>query len=279
MNKKVVSLYPEFGLNKPLAGLYLREGLFADSESDEPYIYANFLSSLDGRIAWREEQEKDYQLPQALKSDEDFRLFLELYAHADCIVTHGGYMRALNAGRLGNVLQIPQVDWAQDIHQWRQSQGLAAAPDVVVLSASLDFSLHQSLYNSAQQVHLCSGANANQQKCSEWLQQGYTVQRLGQGDYVEAKPLYQFLQQQQYRRVYLVAGPLLLQELLLHGYVRRFFMTISHQFLGGEDIQTIIPSLKMNDWGHMQLQQLYMGETNADRIGQWYAEFTPKKVT
>ena len=35
------------------------------------------------------------QLTKILTSKEDFRLFLELYAQADCLITHGGYLRAL----------------------------------------------------------------------------------------------------------------------------------------------------------------------------------------
>ena len=276
VNKKVVSLYPEFAGTKSLQGLYLDADLLTNAVSSGPCIYANFLTSLDGRIAWRESQDVAYQLPDALKSDEDFRLFLELYAHADCIVTHGGYMRALNQGHLGNVLQIPDLDWTQDIHCWREQQGLAPAPDVVVLSAGLDFPLHQSLYNSAQKVHLCTGANAPAEKLQEWSQQGFSVQHLGSGDNVQAGPLYEFLQQQKYRRVYLVAGPVLLEDLLLHGYVHRFFMTISHQFLGGDDFLTIIPSLKLKAKGHMQLLRLHMGETEAGQPGQWYAEFAPQ---
>ena len=123
MNKEVVCLYPEFGVAEPLKGLYLRRDFHAAQNANRPFVYANFLSSLDGRIAWRDSHQDAYQLPELLKSDEDFRLCLELYAHADCIITHAGYMRALAAGYLGNVLQIPRSSWTEDIHDWRQKRG------------------------------------------------------------------------------------------------------------------------------------------------------------
>lgn len=273
MNKKVISLYPASGEHIDLAGLYLRDDLLIEKADQSPLVYANFLTSLDGRIAWRDTQDTHYQLPAELKSDADFRLFLELYAHADCIVTHGGYMRSLAAGRLGNVLQIPSLDWTQDIHQWRAARGLSPAPDVVILSGSLDFPWHPSLDESSQQVHIVTGANASQRAKQKWQDCGHEVHVLGAGEQVDAQPLHAFLQAKNYRRVYLVAGPQLLQELLLYSCVDRFFMTLSHQLLGGGDFQSLIPAYPLGQQGHLQLQQMYMNVSNPKEAGQWYADF------
>ena len=278
MNKEVVCLYPEFGVAEPLHGLYLRRNFCADGNSQRPFVYANFLSSLDGRIAWRNSQQEHYQLPATLKSDEDFRLFLELYAHADCIITHGGYMRALAAGRLGNVLQIPQLAWTQDIHDWRKQRGLAPAPDVVILSGSLDFPWHESLDVFQQKVHIATGACASAGKKQYWIDQGHVVHELGADTYVEATPLIDFVSQQGYQSVYLVAGPQLLQELLMHAYVDRFFMTICHQLLGGDDFKSLVPDRKLDEKGRLQMQRLYMDRENSSMLGQWYAEFSSKSL-
>ena len=274
MNKDVVCLYPEFGVAEPLQGLYLRRNFRADGNSQRPFVYANFLSSLDGRIAWRDSPRENYQLPAVLKSDEDFRLFLELYAHADCIITHGGYMRALAAGRLGNVLQIPQLAWTQDIHTWREQQGLAPAPDVIIISGSLDFPWHDSLDNYQQKVHIVTGTGAQADKKQHWQDRGHVVHELGTQLHVDAKPLIEFAAAQGYKSVYLVAGPQLLQELLMHSYVDRFFMTVCHQLLGGDDFKSLVPDLKLGDKGRMQMQRLYMDCENSSMLGQWYAEFS-----
>lgn len=274
MNKKVISLYPATGDQYELAGLYLRDDLLTVKDDQSPLIYANFLTSLDGRIAWRQTEDMHYQLPDELKSDADFRLFLELYAHADCIVTHGGYMRSLAAGRLGNVLQIPKLDWTQYIHQWRAAHNLSPAPDVVILSGSLEFPWHASLDDSAQQVHIVTGAHPVEKAKQEWQQRGHQVHVLGSGKQVDAQPLQAFLQAKNYRRVYLVAGPQLLQELLLYSYVDRFFMTFSHQLIGGDDFQSLIPGYPLGMQGHLQLRQLYMYTSSPTEAGQWYADFS-----
>ncbi len=274
MNKAVVCLYPEFGVSELLQGLYLRRDLLADEVSRHPFVYANFLTSLDGRIAWRNPQEEHYQLPAILKSDEDFRLFLELYAHADCIITHGGYMRALSAGRLGNVLQIPRLESTQDLYDWRKNKGLSPTPDVVIVSGSLDFPWHDSLDATQQRVHIATGGCPKEECKEQWAKKGHDIHVLGAGVHVDANPLMEFIGNQGYRSVYLVAGPQLLQELLLHGYIDRFFMTMRHQLLGGNDFKSLIPEYKLGKKGCMRLQRLYMDDVNSNMPGQWYAEFS-----
>ena len=278
MSKKVVHLYPGSGESVPLRGLYLRPDLPVLDKIEEntslPYIYANFLTSLDGRIALREEGKDYYQLPGQLKSDEDFMLFLELYARADCIITHGGYMRALNAGRLGNVLQLPESSDTQYMHDWRQQQGLKKNPDVVIVSGSLDFPWHPSLDDSEQKVHIVTGGNAIQSNKQRWLDAGRQVHEMGNQQHVDVQQLLEYLMQQGYCSVYLVAGPDLLQELIEHDYVRSFYMTMSHQLLGGNDFKSVLSGNTLNASGRMTLENMYMDAENSNALGQWYIEFS-----
>jgi len=150
---------------------------------------------------------------------------------------------------------------------------LAPAPDVVILSGSLEFPWHSSLDGSSQQVHIATGSKAAETAKQKWQDLGHTVHELGDNDQVDAQPLHAFLQAKNYRRVYLVAGPQLLQELLLYSYVDRFFMTFSHQLLGGGDFQSLIPSYPLGQQGHLQLLQMYMNVGNPQEVGQWYADF------
>ncbi|MDW3095336.1 MAG: dihydrofolate reductase family protein [Gammaproteobacteria bacterium] len=281
MNKKVVRLYPGGGESVPLRGLYLRQDQPVlgniKGNSSLPYIYANFLTSLDGRIALREASEDYYQLPGLLKSDEDFMLFLELYARADCIITHAGYMRALNAGRLGNVLQLPESSDTQYMHDWRQLQGLKKNPDVVILSGSLDFPWHSSLDSSEQKVHIVTGGNATQINKQRWLDSGKQVHEMGAHQHVNVQLLLEYLIQQGYQSVYLVAGPDLLQDLIEHDYVHSLYMTMSHQLIGGNDFKSLLSGEALNASGRMRLENMYMDAENSNAMGQWYIEFSFEK--
>jgi hypothetical protein len=51
MSKRVLRLYPDPFAEVPLRGLYLDHHIHTLGRHGEPFVYANFLSSLDGRIA------------------------------------------------------------------------------------------------------------------------------------------------------------------------------------------------------------------------------------
>ncbi|MEM7304985.1 MAG: dihydrofolate reductase family protein, partial [Pseudomonadota bacterium] len=236
----------------------------------------NFLSSLDGRIALFDQSEDQYVLPDNLKCDEDFLLFLELYAQADCIITHGGYMRSLASGRLGNVLELPQLESTRYLHEWRENQGMAASPDVVILSGSLDFPWNDTLDQSGRNVHIATGGAAQNDRMRYWQQAGKQVRRFGQCEHVDVNLLMEFLGQQGYRSVYLVAGPQLLNDLIVHDWVDRIYLTISQQFLGGESFKTLLSGSVLGQHGCLQLQRLYMDPQGSNGVSQLYSEYTFK---
>ena len=276
MSKHVIRLFPGSGETEPLQGLYLRRPVLADRNLTRPLIYANFISSLDGRIALYDRYDDQHTLPAQLKCEEDFQLFLELYAHADCIITHGGYMRSLAAGRLGNVLQLPDYDSSRYLHEWRVTQGLETAPDVVILSGSLDFPWHPSLDDSGQRVHIATGGRAQDAKRHEWQQAGHQIHQFGETEHVDVEMLMAFLTEQGYKSVYLVAGPHLLNDLIVRAWVDRMFLTISQQFLGGESFKTLLSGPVLEDHGCLQLQRLYMDPQGSNGVSQWYSEYNFK---
>lgn len=281
MDKNVIQLFPLPSRTVPLKGLYLSHVGLAqlnaeDNRQDKdklPMVYANFLTSIDGRIALKAEQENHFRLPEQLKSNEDFMLLLELYAHADCIITHGGYMRALSEGRLGNVLQLPRIEETEYIHTWREQRGMKASPDVAIVSGSLNFPWHSSLDDNSQKVHIATGGRASKQSRQNWQDRGHQVHTFGQTNHVDVLELMRFLQHQGYRSICLMAGPDLLQDMLEHGFVKHFFITMTHQLLGGTEFKTMLNGRSLGDSGRMRLENLYLDEDNSNSSGQWLAEF------
>ena len=85
-----------------------------------------------------------------------------------------------------------------------------------------------------------------------------------------------FLTEQGYRSVYLVAGPHLLNDLIVRGRVDRMFLTISQQFLGGESFKTLLSGPVLGDYGCLQLQRLYMDPQGSNGVSQWYSEYNFK---
>ena len=164
MAKKLLQLYPRPSEKIELKNLYLYKHGWYSSRTTHARVAANFLSSLDGRIAISSDEQTKAQLPKHLTSSEDFRLFLELHAQADCLITHGGYMRSLDENSLGNILQLPNNKEYEDLVNWRTLQGLSANPALVIASASLDFPIHPSLKENNQQVYIATGQQADAAK-------------------------------------------------------------------------------------------------------------------
>ncbi len=272
MSHSVNRLFPPPYQAMPLSGLYLGLKLHELGTPHQPLVYANFLSSLDGRIAL-EKPSGDAYLPKSLTSPNDFRLFLELEAQADCLITHGGYLRSLAAGKLGNILQIGQREETADLVQWRVGQGLNPQPGIVVASASLDFPLPDSIHEHGQTCLIATGQNADPAKVGQWRQKGYEVIFAGKDRRVEGGPLVDALGKRGFRSLYLIAGPEMLETMLRDGKLCRLFQTITHQLMGGHAFRTMSPGPEYGPVGHLKLLSLYYDTCSPSDTGQWYAQF------
>ena len=134
MSAQILELYPHTGTTRDLDGTYLAHDLRGLATSEQPFVYANFVSSLDGRIAVVEARTGESYVLEDLTSGHDWRLFQELQAQADCMVTHGGYLRALAAGKFADILQVGLTKHALDIGSWRSQHGLTRQPAIAIMA-------------------------------------------------------------------------------------------------------------------------------------------------
>jgi riboflavin biosynthesis pyrimidine reductase len=272
MASTLLRLYPPPSVEIPLEGLYLDLSLHRLGTPEAPFVYANFLTSLDGRIALEDAQGQTY-LPKSLTTPADFRLFLELHSQADCLITHGGYLRALAEQRLGNILQVGAHDSGRDLPAWRAAQGLKPQPAVVVASASLNFPMPDSLRAHGQACLIATGAKADPARIAYWQDQGYPVLVAGHGAQVEGGLLTRLLGEQGYRAIYLIAGPSMLDTMLRDGQLARLFHTTTHQLMGGAAFRTLLPGAELGRAGHLKLRSLYYDPDTPAGSGQWFAQF------
>jgi riboflavin biosynthesis pyrimidine reductase len=272
MSRTVQRLFPCPCESLDLQGLYLGLKLHNIGTPQRPFVYANFLSSLDGRIALEDAEGVAY-LPKHLTTPADFRLFLELQAQADCLVTHGGYLRSLAAGRLGNILQIGQRPESSDLVAWRLAHGLPAQPAIVIASASLDFPLPDSIREHGQTCYVATGQHADSAKLDYWRGQGCEIIFAGKDRRVEGGPLVEALGERGLRSIYLIAGPDMLDTMVRDGKLGRLFQTITHQLLGGLAFRTVSPGPEFGPIGHLKLRSLYYDPNAPQDAGQWFAQF------
>jgi riboflavin biosynthesis pyrimidine reductase len=270
MSKQLLRLYPLPSVCVPLLGLYLSENLHRRGKPGAPFVYANFLSSLDGRIALEDETGVPY-LPGSLTTHDDFRLFLELHAQADCLITHGGYLRALAEKRLGNILQVGAHPLGEDLPAWRQNQGLPAQPAVVIASASLEFPLPNELLESGQTFLIATGRDADPVRVQAWEKKGIEVLRAGAGAGVNGGILAGLLSSRGFHTQYLIAGPSMLETMVREEKLSVLFQTMSHQLMGGEGFRSMISGPVLGEAGHARLASLYLDDGQG--LSQWFAQF------
>jgi len=266
---RLLKLFPGPPDEVAVAGTWLAHRLHAQGGAGAPFVYASFVASLDGRIALRDPATGESRLPLALTSENDLRLFLELHAQADCLVTSAGYLRDLAAGRLDDVLQVGTPDLAR----WRAANGLTPQPAVVVVSAGLDFPLPASPVLNAQRLLVATTAAAPAGKVAQLRARGVPVIVAGAGDTVEGAPLARELGRRGYRSLYLLAGPRLFEAMLRDGMLARLYLTTTHRLLGGTHFQTMIGGAELGDAGWLRVAELYHDAGPPDGTGQWFARY------
>lgn len=281
MTKKLLQLFPlppEASNQKrdpkvELKNLYLERFGWFSTSTKQPIVTANFLSSLDGRIAVSSIDQSNEQLPKSLTSNEDFRLFLELHAQADCLITHGGYMRSLAEKKLGNILQLPNDKNCDDLYHWRKQHGLSKHPAIVIASSSLNFPMHASLKDNNQTVYIATGQQADANKIKKWQDQGYEVLITGKSTSVEGKPLIDALTAKNHRHFYLIAGPKMLHTMVNDQQLSKLYLSYSHQLIAGDIFRTILDGPTLHS-PRLELSSLFYDEFSNNTHGQFFNHYT-----
>ena len=270
--REVLRLFPLPARRRRLEGLYLNESLPRPTTGRPALVYANFVTSLDGRIAVTDAAGAS-RLPEGLANPRDWRLFQELQAHADCLVTHGGYLRAFAAGTLGNVLQVGSGAGHGDIARWRAERGMNAQPAVAIVSASLELPIPDSLAAHRQPVYVLTTAAAPRARIGELSEIGFEVVVTGPGPWVRCRDTVDILAERGYRMLYLQTGPRMLETALRDGVLSRLYLTIRHRVVGGERFDTMLRGAVLGEGGALHLSALYLDEASGEECGQLFACF------
>jgi riboflavin biosynthesis pyrimidine reductase len=272
MQNDLLRLYPQPGEQTAFTGLYLAHQVHKLGTAELPFVYANFLSSLDGRIALEDVSQGTTFIPKHLTTPSDFRLFMELHAQADCLITNGGYMRALGEDRLGNILQVRH----QDLLEWRRHNDLNGHPAVIIASASLNFPMHNSLHEHGQTVYIATGRNADPERIRYWQNLGYPILLTGEERLVKGAPLIHELRRLGYKSIYMISGPLMLDTIVREKQLSRLYLTITHQLIGGMDFRTLLTGSTLGQEGNLRLNSMYYEPNSPSGSGQFFMQFDLK---
>jgi riboflavin biosynthesis pyrimidine reductase len=272
MGDSVIQLYPLPGQERPLRGLYLSHNLRQYREAPgQVYVYANFVTSLDGRIAVSHPGELGLTVPEETANERNWRLFQELAAQADLVISSGRYLRDWADGRAQEILRVDDPRFA-DLRQWRQEQGLPPQPDIAIISRSLRFPIPDVLTASGRKVIVFTTVDHPAQQVAEIESKAGQVLVAGD-DSVDGAIMVQHMAKLGYRTVYSAAGPRVLRLLLAGGALNRLYLTFANRLLGGDPFATIVEGPLLDSAVDMKTNTVYFDPYGLGGLGQLFVSY------
>ncbi|MDQ6951520.1 MAG: dihydrofolate reductase family protein [Mariprofundales bacterium] len=254
-------LLPQPAQELPLRGCYLRLGL-QHGDSGAPLLYANFVGSVDGRIAMPGDHGV-MQVPPAIANARDWRLYQELAAQSAVMITSARYFRQLDAGCAQALLPVE----GDDLRQWRLQQGMNLQPDLIILSASLDIPLAALAPFRDRAITVLTTADSDPMRRQRLEAVGVNI-IVADGGAVSGTAVRQLMCQRGYRSGYVIAGCGVFRTLLLDRVVDRLFLTTHHTLLGGDCFDTLLRD-SLPEPVQLRLHTLYLDSAAAQQFAHY----------
>lgn len=251
--------------------MYLEHPLHRIIEDTTPLVYSNFISSLDGRIALPRPEQKSYGVPPAIGNARDWRLYQELAAQADILLTSGRYFRQYASGEAQDSLPVGAAEQFADLRTWRVQQGLSAQPDIAVFSASLDIPVSALQAYHDRRIHIFTGNAADPTRIAALRDAGVEVHCSGTGTHVDGARAILSLQQFNYRRIYVIAGPSVFYTLVRAGVLQRLYLTFAHRILAGKEFASLAWGDELQPAPQLNLRSLFYDAYAPEQAGQLLA--------
>jgi riboflavin biosynthesis pyrimidine reductase len=267
--RQITRLYPFPTHEQRLTGTYLAHRLRDEIKSNgKPFVYANFVTSLDGRIAIQDPKNSAMVVPDNVANARDWRLYQELASQADLIISSGRYLRDWAAGKAQEILRVDDPEFA-DLKEWRLSQGLSPQPDIAIISRSLDFPMPDVLTAGGRKFLVCTTSDADPVRIREIKSKAAEV-IVGGEEGVSGDQMVQSMGELGYQVIYSAAGPQILHLLLVGEVLDRLYLTITHRLLGGETFSSILEGELLSPAAGMHLESIYLDQYALDGLGQLF---------
>jgi len=273
MTSSVLRLYPQPSLEEPLEGLYLGHDLRAAAPTEhKAYVYSNYVTSLDGRIAVPHPSKPGLVVPDNVANARDWRLFQELAVQADVLITSGRYLRDYAEGRAQEILTVYNEPRFADLVSWRKQRGLSARPDMAVISGSLDFPIPSALTQDGRRVSVVTTRSADPERVKVIQDQAGSVLFAGDTT-VTGESLVEALMSAGYRIIYNTSGPKVLRLLLASGMLQRLYLTTTSRILGGSPFSSIVEGDLLQPALDFKLNSLYYDAHAPDGASQLFSSY------
>lgn len=266
----------------PLVGLYLDQRLVEISTKiGKTLVIANFLTDRNGVIAKTDDQH-NFHVPVEIKNTSDWRLFQELMAQVDVIISGSSYLKRVSA--LGscaeNILsQFEPGREFEELGEWRLRAGYKKrSPDLAVVTHSLDFKFPEEVTRSGRRIEIfTTDAVANSDNANALTTSGTVVIGCGEKG-IDGNRMIDWLSNEMgYRVIMMAAGPSVLELLLEAKRLDLLYVTEAQREIPLEDpstIQTVLPGRKkVNELKEFNVTHQYIQENVVTEDGSLISQF------
>jgi hypothetical protein len=278
----VTQLFPE-KKQVQLEGLYLGQRLVEISTRIErSLVITDFLSDRNEVIAKADEHRR-FQVPDEIRNGSDWRLFQELMAQADVIISGENYLKRF--ARIGSaaediLFQFEPGRGFEELGEWRLISGYKKrSPDLAIVSRRLDFQLPEGiLKNDRKIIVFTPDAMTNSMQARHLTNAGVAVVGSGEAG-VEADRMIAALNLELgYRVIMMATGPTVLRLLLEANRLDLLYITKARLEIPFDDpasVKTLFSDGEKSDTlkgfsvAHRYLQENVSAE-NGNRISQLF---------
>ena len=231
----------------PLEGLYLDHRLQEIAKKlKRPFIIANYISDENDVIATRDNR-GNFQVAKEVKNPYDWRLFQELTAQADVILTGAGYLNRIvtNSREAQHIFsQFDRGGEFEMLGEWRTQNGFKSRnPDIVIVSRSLNFEIPNLVVKSDRKITIFTTyAKSESEEASKLKEDNVTVVGAGEKS-VDGNEMITHLADEGYKVIKMTTGPRILSILLAAGVLDRLYITrvqINIRFEQRSEVQRIL---------------------------------------
>lgn len=268
----ITQLYPSPVREMPLTGAYLAHDLRQYGIRDgRPYIYTNYVVSIDGRIAIPREDGSGMMVPKQIANERDWRLFQELATQADLVISSGRYLRDWSDGRAQEILRVDDPNFA-DLRQWRLERGLTPHPDIAIISGSLRFPIPEILTVGDRKLIVFTSAMADPDRIREIEDHAGQVIVAGEQS-VSGAEIVRYMAELGYQSVFNSTGPKVLHLLLAGNALDRLYLTQVNKLLGGQPFSSIVEGPLLLPEVDLRINTIYFDEHGLDGLGQLFVSY------
>lgn len=231
----------------PLEGLYLNHRLQEIAQKlKRPLVIANYIMDENDVIATKDKQ-GNFQVAKEIKNSYDWRLFQELTAQADVLITGAGYLNRFvaNSGEAQHVFsQFDKGGEFEKLGDWRKQIGFTKRnPDIVIVSRSLDFEIPALVKNSDRKIIIFTTYEQSESDKAGKLRE-HNVAVVGSGEKgVDGNEMITHLADEGYKVIKMTTGPRILNILLAARVLDRLYITqvqIKIRFAHPNEVQRIL---------------------------------------